>query len=168
MTPNTRSRVMIVDDHPILRHGIAQLVDREPDFHACAEAGSVDEALATLASQPVDLAIVDLSLEGRSGIELLRSMKTRHAATRSVVVSMHDESLYAERALRAGARGYVMKQEAPRRIIAALREVRDGMLYLSEAMRARLLERLVSASPQSAASPLSSLTDRELEVLRLV
>jgi DNA-binding NarL/FixJ family response regulator len=111
---------------------------------------------------------VDLSLQGRSGIELLKSMRTRFPGTRAVVVSMHDENLYAERALRAGARGYVMKQEAPRRIVAALREVRAGHLYVSDRLRARLLERLVSEAPAPSTSPLSTLTDRELEVLRLI
>ena len=120
------------------------------------------------AAQPVDLAIVDLSLQGRSGIELLKSMRSRFPATRAVVVSMHDENLYAERALRAGARAYVMKQEAPRKIVAALREVRAGHLYVSARLRVRLLERLVSDSPAPPSSPLSALTDRELEVLRLI
>lgn len=160
--------VLVVDDHPILREGIAQLVNREPDLHTVAEAGSVDEALCALASQPVDLAVVDLSLQGRSGIELLKSMRTRFPATRAVVVSMHDENLYAERALRAGARGYVMKQEAPRKIVTALREVHAGSLYVSERLQARLLERLVADVPATPSSPLSVLTDRELEVLRLI
>jgi two-component system, NarL family, response regulator NreC len=160
--------VLVVDDHPILREGIAQLVNREPDLRTVAEAGSVDEAISALAAQRVDLAIVDLSLQGRSGIELLKSMRSRFPETRTVVVSMHDENLYAERALRAGARGYVMKQEAPRKIVTALREVRAGNLYVSDRLRARLLERLVSDTPTQPTSPLSALTDRELEVLRLI
>ncbi len=162
----SRATVLVVDDHPILREGIARLVDRQPDLRTCAEAGDLDEALAALAAQPVDLAVVDLSLKGRSGMELLKRMKARFPATRAIVVSMHDENLYAERALRAGARGYVMKQEAPRKIVAALREVQAGGLYLSEPLRARLLERLVTAAPEP--TPLSTLTDRELEVLRLI
>jgi two-component system, NarL family, response regulator NreC len=152
--------VLVVDDHPILREGIAQLVNREPDLRTVAEAGSVDEAISALAAQRVDLAIVDLSLQGRSGIELLKSMRSRFPETRTVVVSMHDENLYAERALRAGARGYVMKQEAPRKIVTALREVRAGNLYVSDRLRARLLERLVSDTPTQPTSPLSALTDR--------
>jgi len=159
---------MVVDDHPILREGIAQLVNRELDLHACAEAGSVHEALAALSARRIDLAVVDLSLHGSSGLDLLKSMRTHHPDTRAVVVSMHDENLYAERALRAGARGYVMKQEAPRKIVSALRAVRDGALYVSDSLRARLLERLVVAAPDAKPSPLSTLTDRELEVLRLV
>lgn len=160
--------VLVVDDHPILREGIAQLVNREADLHTVAEAGSVDEAISALATRSVDFAVVDLSLQGRSGIELLKNMRARFPATRAVVVSMHDENLYAERALRAGARGYVMKQEAPRKIVAALREVRAGNLYVSDGLRARLLERAVSDSPAPSSSPLSALTDRELEVLRLI
>jgi len=163
-----KTTVLVVDDHPILREGIVQLVNREPDLDACAEAGSMEQALAVFAKRSVDLAVVDLSLEGRSGLELLKAMKVRYPATRAVVVSMHDENLYAERALRAGARGYVMKQEAPRKIVAALREVRSGALYLSEPLRARLLERLVVSAPEPATPPLSTLTDREFEVLRLV
>ncbi len=163
-----KTTVLVVDDHPILREGIVQLVNREPDFDACAEAGNMDEALAALASRSIALAVVDISLEGRSGLELLKAMKTHHPATRCVVVSMHDENLYAERALRAGARGYVMKQEAPRKIVAALRDVRNGALYLSDPLRARLLERIVVSAPEPAAAPLATLTDREFEVLRLV
>lgn len=160
--------VLIVDDHPILRDGIAQLIDREPDLETCAQAGGVDEALAVLASSTVQLAVVDLSLSGRSGFDLLRAVRQQYASVRSLVVSMHEESLYAERALRAGARGYIMKQEAPRKIVTALRTVRDGGIYLSDAMRSRLLERLVEPAPDAAGSPFKGLTDRELEVLRLV
>jgi DNA-binding NarL/FixJ family response regulator len=162
------ARVMIVDDHPILRHGIAALIAREPDLQPCAEAGSVDAALRTLSTEPVDLLIVDLSLEGMSGLELIRAATARHAGVRSLVLSMHDESLYAERALRAGARGYVMKQEATKQIVAALRRVRDGHIYLSDAMASRLLERLTAQDAPATLPLLSALTDRELEVLRLI
>jgi DNA-binding NarL/FixJ family response regulator len=159
---------MIVDDHPILRDGIAALIAREPDLQPCAEAGSVDAALRVLEARHVDLMIVDLSLEGMSGLELIRTAAARHAGVRSLVLSMHDESLYAERALRAGARGYVMKQEATKKIVAALRRVRDGHIYLSETMASRLLERLAAQEAPAAVPPLSVLTDRELEVLRLI
>lgn len=164
------SRVLVVDDHPILRHGIAELVHREPGFEVCAEAGSAAEALALLDRHPIDLAVVDLSLAGLSGIELLKTLRTKHPTVRTLVMSMHDETLYAERVLRAGARGYVMKQEATRQILAALRHIRDGEIWLSERMRQRLLSRIAGA-PAAATrqgTDLALLTDRELEVFRLI
>jgi DNA-binding NarL/FixJ family response regulator len=166
--PALKSRVLIVDDHPILRHGIAQLLNREPDLEVCAEAGDRDEALAALARERIDLAVVDISLEGLSGIELLKLVRERHPGVRCLVLSMHDETLYAERALRAGARGYVMKQEATRRITTALRRVREGHIYVSEHLGSTLLGRLVDAPAARQASPLDTLSDRELEVLRLI
>lgn len=167
-----RSNVLIVDDHPILRHGIAQMVAREDDMQVCGEAGSVPEALAFVASHAVDLAIVDLSLDDRSGMELIRTVRERYPHVRCLVLSMHDENLHAERALRAGASGYVMKQEATRKIIVALRRVRDGHIYLSDALGSHLLQRLAGAAVQPAAGApaqtLGALSDRELEVLRLI
>jgi DNA-binding NarL/FixJ family response regulator len=166
--PQSKSSVLIVDDHPILRHGIAQLLNREPDLEVRAEAGDRDEALAALSQQPIDLAVVDLSLEGVSGIELLKTVRERHPRVRCLVLSMHDETLYAERALRAGARGYVMKQEATRRITTALRCVREGRIYVSEQLASQLVSRLVDISASAGASPLDVLSDREIEVLRLI
>lgn len=165
------TRVLVVDDHPILRHGIAELVNREPDLRVDAEAGSTEEALAVFASRPIDLAIVDISLEGLSGLELLKTVRHRHPAVRALVLSMHDETVYAERALRVGARGYIMKQEATKQIVPALRQIRSGDIYLSERMRQRLLAQWAEpagARPEVAGSPLERLTDRELEVLRLI
>lgn len=170
MSP-ARSKVLIVDDHPILRHGIAQMVAREDDMEVCGEAGSVPDALAFIAAHPVDLAIVDLSLDDRSGMELIRTVRQRYPQLRCLVLSMHDENLHAERALRAGARGYVMKQEATRKIIAALRRVRDGHIYLSDALGSQLLQRLAGTAAAAEGTPaqqLSVLSDRELEVLRLI
>ncbi len=168
--PAQKTRVLIVDDHPILRHGIAQLVGRESDFEACSEAGSVDEALAVLADQPTDVAIVDLSLEEQSGLELIRRAKVNHPTLQCLVLSMHDERLHAERALRAGARGYLMKQEATRKIVAALRQVRAGRIYLSDAVASEILERLASGTERNdgASGAVGGLSDREMEVLRLI
>ncbi len=172
MKPTACSKVLIVDDHPILRHGIAEMVAREDDMEVCGEAGSVPEALAFIAANAVDLAIVDLSLDDRSGMELIRTVRQRYPQVRCLVLSMHDENLHAERALRAGASGYVMKQEATRKIIAALRRVRDGHIYLSDALGSQLLQRLAGgvATPSASApaQQLSALSDRELEVLRLI
>lgn len=161
------TQVLIVDDHPILRHGIAQLIAREDDFTVCGEAGSHDEAMQRLAQAPVDLMLVDLSLEGPSGLDLIRSARERAPRVKCLVLSMHDERLHAERALRAGARGYLMKQEATRKIVTALRQVRDGRIYLSETIASDLLERMAGGTP-TAASDLHGLSDRELEVLQLI
>jgi two-component system, NarL family, response regulator NreC len=165
--PETTSQVLIVDDHPILRHGIAQLITRETDFAVCGEAGGHDEALQLLARHAVDLMLVDLSLEGPSGLDLIRAVRERRPGVRCLVLSMHDERLHAERALRAGARGYLMKQEATRKIVTALRQVRDGRIYLSDTIASELLERMASGAP-SAVDDLHGLSHRELEVLQLI
>lgn len=164
------TRVLVVDDHPILRHGIAELVQREPDFTVSAEAGSAEEALAQLALHAIDVAIVDLSLAGLSGIELLKTLRTRHPEVRTLVMSMHDETVYAERTLRAGARGYVMKQEATKQILTALRRIRDDGIWLSDRMQQRLLNRVAMApgSADRGDADVSALTNRELEVFRLI
>ena len=170
-TAQAPSQVLLVDDHPILRHGIAHLIGRESDLVVCGEAGTVDEALALLAERPVDIMVVDLSLDNRNGLELIRATRTRHPQVRCLVLSMHDGRLHAERALRAGARGYVMKHEATRKIVTALRGVRAGNIYLSDAIATELLERLATGSPApetAAASDVQGLSDRELEVLRLI
>ena len=161
-------RILVVDDHPLLRHGIVQLIGLEGDMEVVGEAGSVEQALRALAGGPVDLALVDLTLEGLSGIELLKTIRLRHPATRTLVVSMHDELLYAERALRAGARGYLMKHEAPKRIVAAIREALAGSIVLSEAMRSRLLERFAKSPDAAPGTPLQALSDREFEVFTLI
>lgn len=167
----TPARVLIVDDHPILRHGIAQLVSRESDFMVCGDVGTVDEALVVMAAQRVDLLVVDLALEDQSGLDLIKRVKLLRPEARCLVLSMHDERLYAERALRAGARGYVMKQEATRKIVAALRAVHAGRIYLGEAIASELLERLAGGAPavaEHAGEPFPALSDREIEVLRLI
>lgn len=158
---------MIVDDHPILRHGIAQLIAREDDFTVCGEAGSYDEALEFLASNDVDLMLVDMSLEGHSGLDLIRAVRERKPSVRCLVLTMHDERLHAERALRAGAKGYLMKQEATRKIVTALRRVREGKIYLSDSIASDLLERMASGAPASA-EEVHGLSNRELEVLQLI
>ncbi len=169
--PPPPSQVLLVDDHPILRHGIAQLIERDADLQVCGEAGEVDEAMAVLSERHVDIMVVDLSLDNRSGLDLIRAARANHPHVLSLVLSMHDERLHAERALRAGARGYVMKQEATRKIVSALRSVRAGNIYLSEAIATELLERLAtqaSGGTPTGTTPLTALSDRELEVLRLI
>lgn len=168
--PEKKISILIVDDHPIVRQGIALLVNQQPDLDACCEAGSGEEALELLAKrvQPIHLAIVDLSLGGMSGLELVKALRSHHPDLPVLVMSMHDESLYAERVLRAGARGYIMKQEATEKILTALRQILRGEIYVSDRMRNRMLERLIDNRGDAAESPLASLSDRELEVLRLI
>ena len=159
-------RILVVDDHPIVRLGIRQMIAAEPDLTICGEAESAAAARELLHSKP-DLAIVDLSLEDGSGLELIRSIKVASPNTRVLVLSMHDEALFAERALRAGARGYIMKQEAIGGLAHAIREVLSGRVFVSKHMSQHLLERLGHEAP-AVGGRLGNLTDRELEVFELI
>jgi len=163
-----KTQVMLVDDHAMLRHGMAMLINAEPDMEVLAEADDGGEAMAQLESEHhPDIVLVDLSLKTLSGFELIKSMHILIPALPVLVVSMHDETVYAERALRSGARGYVMKQESGDVLIAAIREVLRGNYYLSEAMHTQLMDRFVTGSPESG--PLiNSLTPSEFEVLHLI
>lgn len=163
------TNILIVDDHPILRSGLAQTLGEELDLAVTAEAGSAEEAMQRLEASPVDLALVDISLAGgASGIELIKHMQERWPEVKVLVVSRHDESLYAERAIRAGARGYVMKLRAGEEIVKAVRRVLDGRIYVSEDVKDRLLMGLAAGGASSVmASPLELLSDRELEVFEL-
>ena len=160
--------MLLVDDHPIVREGLARVIDQEADFTVCATAVNAQEAVRAVTSAKPDIAVVDVSLDGAHGIDLVKDLKNRHPDLAVVMLSMHDETLYAERALRAGARGYVMKQEATRRITTALRRIREGHIYVSEHLGSTLLGRLVDAPAERQASPVDALSDRELEVLRLI
>ena len=166
--PALKAQVMLVDDHAMLRHGMAMLINLEPDMEVFAEAGDGDEALAILkAGHHADIVLMDVSLKTLSGFEVIKSMHILIPALPVLVVSMHDESVYAERALRAGARGYVMKQEPGEVLISAIHEVLKGNIYLSKPMQAKLLNRV--AAGNSEAEPLiSSLTPSEFEVLHLI
>jgi DNA-binding NarL/FixJ family response regulator len=165
-----RSKVFVglVDDHPIVRQGLAQLINAQPDLSVVVEASAAPEALAALAAQRVDVLVVDLSLREGSGIDLVRDVSARWPATPILVLSMHEEQLYAERALRAGARGYLMKHEAPEVVIGAIRKVLAGEVHLSSAMSGRLLNRFVTTKPEPGTSLLDRLSDRELEVFQLI
>jgi len=172
MTPpshkqNTVTQVLIVDDHPIVRFGISQLIEQEDDMTVCGEAEDIAGTLKFLSSNEPDIALVDLALKGRSGLELIRELKTRSTQLPVLVVSMHDESLYAERVLRAGARGYITKEEAPTQIVQAIRHVLKGQLYLSRNMITKLLDKLVDNSSPSL-SPMERLSNRELQVFQLI
>lgn len=167
MNPGTSApvRILIVDDHPIVRLGIRQMIAADPHLTVCGEAESGREALQLVASKP-DLAIVDLSLEDGHGLELIRRLREAVPDLRVLVLSMHDEALFAERALRAGARGYIMKQEAIGGLVHAIREVLSGRVFVSKRMSQRLLERV--GQPSAPGDPLGNLTDRELEVFELI
>jgi DNA-binding NarL/FixJ family response regulator len=162
------SKVFLVDDHPILREGLASLINRSADLRICGEAETAAEALQGIRETNPDLAIVDLSLREGSGLDLIKSIKAHAPATAVIVLSIHDERRYAERAVRAGARGYIMKGESAGSVIAAARNVLAGQLYLSQQMRAIFVERFVDGSPVDGLSPLEVLSDRELEVFQLL
>lgn len=166
--PATPRRILLIDDHPLLRKGLSALINQEPDLMVVGEAEDGQQALGLLAASAYDLAIVDISLPGVDGIELLKTLKDRYPELPSLVVSMHDESLFAERALRAGARGFVMKQEAVESILTAIRRVLAGQIYVSERIATRMLKKLVDGDTRPAARSLDTLTDRELTIFRLI
>jgi DNA-binding NarL/FixJ family response regulator len=163
-----KKRVMIVDDHPVVRQGLALLIDQQPDLEVCAEADSVADAFSKFTESGPDLVIIDLSLKDGSGIELIKEIKARNEHAKMLVSSMHDESLFAERVLRAGAKGYISKQEATGNIVEAARQVLDGRVYLSPRMSDQMLHRLVSSGEEADRSPIDSLSDRELEVFEMI
>lgn len=159
-------RILVVDDHPIVRHGIRQIIDQEPDLMVCGEAADVAGALELIKTRSPDVAIVDLSLGNEDGLELVKAVKGSNAYVAVLVVSMHDEMLYAERVLHAGALGYINKGEATESVIPAIHRVLDGAIFVSEKVSARMSKR--EAGPVRAGSPLEALSDRELQVFRLI
>lgn len=165
MSGPSRSSVVIVDDHPVMRMGLRHLLQSSPQLEVVGEAGSVAEALALIAETPTDLVVIDISLPDRSGLELVREIKAIDPGIRTLVVSSHDEKVYAERVLRAGGRGYLMKDRAPDQLLAAAEQVLAGGIFLSPAMTARMMEVL---SGGGGATPIAGLTDRELEVFRAI
>ena len=162
-----RKRILIVDDHPVFRDGLLGLIEREGDLTVCGEANDARQALAASERLKVDLILVDIGLPGKSGFELIKDIRAVRPQTSVLVISMHDETLYAERVLRAGGRGYIMKQEGPEKILHAIRQVLNGQVYVSPRISARILDAL-SGRRDGAASPIALLTDREFEILRLI
>jgi DNA-binding NarL/FixJ family response regulator len=163
--------VLIVDDHPLLRQGLGLLVNREPDLAVCGEAEDAQTAMREIAAKNPDILIADISLNGPDGLELLKNLRTLYPNLPVLILSMHDESIYAERALRARANGYIMKQEATEKVLVAVRRILGGDIYLSDRMANKLLHRYVggaSGDMHSRLSALSALSDRELEVFRLI
>ncbi len=161
--------VLIVDDHPIVRQGLAQLINQEHDLEVCGQAEDAHEAMQAIRKLQPDLVIVDISLKDTSGMELIKDLKVQRPDLPVLTLSMHDEEVYGERALRAGAKGYIMKQEATEKVVTAIRRVLAGEVYVSNGMAARMVSRLVGGGERKkAGSPLDSLSDRELEVFRFI
>lgn len=163
-----RHRIFLVDDHPVTREGVRVLIDQEPDLVVCGQADSAPAALQLIQRLKPDLAVVDITLKTTSGIELMKNVKALLPDLPVLIMSMHDESLYAERALRAGAKGYVMKHEASDRILTAIRSVLAGDLYLSEKMKEKMLHRLVRSRKNEVVFTIDTLSDREMEVFQLI
>lgn len=163
-----KKRILIVDDHPIVRRGLADLVNQETGLAVSGQAEDAHQAMEAIRAQEPDMVIVDISLKETSGLELIKDIKTRHPGLPVLTLSMHDESLYAERALRAGARGYIMKQQATEELIMAIRKVLDGQVYVSDTVAAKMVGKLVGGGPDIGASAIDRLSDRELEVFRLI
>lgn len=163
-----RKRILIVDDHPIVRRGLIQLISQELDLEVAYEAEDGPGTMNLLRSELPDLAVIDLSLKHSCGMELIKQVHRCHPRLPILVVSMHDEVLYAERTLRAGAQGYVMKHEAAEAIVTAIRHILEGGIYVSDAMNERILLNAAARRPAASGSPIDRLSDRELEVLRLI
>jgi DNA-binding NarL/FixJ family response regulator len=168
LTESHRARILIVDDHPLVRSGLRLLIDCEPDLAVCGEAGDAAEALRLLETQKPDLLIVDLSLKDSSGLDLIKRIKGRNSTVKMLVSSMFEEGLYAERVLSAGALGYVHKQEGMDRVIEAIRCVLSGRVWLSAAMSDRMLRRMTAAPTPPTQSPVHTLSDRELEIFEMI
>jgi DNA-binding NarL/FixJ family response regulator len=163
-----KKKIFLVDDHPIVRRGLAQLIDNEPDLTVVGQGEDAYQSLRAIRDALPDLVLVDVSLKDSDGIELLKEIKAQWPDLPVLVLSMHDESLYAERALRAGAGGYIMKQEAPQVLLTAMRTVMSGQVYVSGKMSATLLHRMVGGKRKDGALPMDRLTDRELEIFRMI
>lgn len=163
-----KKRVFVVDDHPIVRQGLALLINQENDLMVCGEAEDMHTALQAATITHPDVMIVDISLNGPDGLELLKHVRLKCPALPVLILSMHDEQIYAERALRAGANGYIMKQEATERVLVALRRILSGETYVSDRIAKSMLQHYLRGANVAAYSPISELTDRELEVFRLI
>ena len=163
-----RYRVLLIDDHPIVRQGLALLVDREPDLCVCGEAEGAHTAFHAIATLRPDIVVLDISLAGPDGLDVLKEIRIKSGSLPVLILSMHDESIYAERALRAGANGYIMKQEATEKVLVAIRRILRGEVYLSDRLTNAMLRQFARRTSSPSGSPLISLTDRELEIFRLI
>jgi DNA-binding NarL/FixJ family response regulator len=163
-----KTRLLILDDHPMMRDGLAQLINNEPDLSVCGQAGTGAEGLEMVASLKPDLLLADISLPDKSGIEVIKDSLALHPEVPVLAISMHDETLYAERILRAGARGYIMKQEGGQKLMVAIRQVLSGKIYVSEKISSKILESLSGRADRTGHRPMENLSDREFEVLQLL
>ena len=165
---DNKAKVFLVDDHPLVREWLSQLIQRESDLVVCGEAEDTHEAILKVGEVKPDIVIADISLKTTHGLELVKDLQAQYPKLPVLVLSMHDESLYAERVLRAGAMGYITKQESTRKVLQAIRQVLSGQIYVSEKMAARMVHKLVAGRQQEHSSPVERLTDRELEVFQLI
>ena len=163
-----KSKVFVVDDHPIVRQGLALMINREFDLSVCGEAEDARTAMQSVTTAKPDILVVDISLNGPDGLDLLKNIRMRYPSLPVLILSMHDESVYAERALRAGAQGYIMKQEATEKVLVALRRILSNEIYVSERIANRMLQRYIGNPSAGGPSSIADLTDRELEVFRLI
>jgi DNA-binding NarL/FixJ family response regulator len=161
-------RVLLVDDHPIVRQGLALLIEREADLSVCGEAEGAHTAFHAIETLRPDIVLLDISLNGPDGLEVLKEIRVKTGSLPVLILSMHDESIYAERAMRAGANGYIMKQEATEKVLIAIRRILQGDVYLSDRLTTTMLQQYVRGGAHTKSSPLLNLTDRELEVFRLI
>jgi DNA-binding NarL/FixJ family response regulator len=164
----TKKRILVVDDHPIVRQGLTLLINREPDLVVCGEAEEAMGAMHVLASARPDVLIVDISLNGPDGLDLLKNIRITHPTLPVLILSMHEESIYAERALRAGANGYIMKQEATEKVLVAVRRILCSEIYVSDRIANKMLKHYITGSGSLRNSSIADLSDRELEVFRLI
>lgn len=167
-TAKRNHRILIVDDHPMMRQGLAQLIAVEPDLEVSGEAENGYQAIEMVQKGHPDLVLVDISLPGKSGLELIKDIQAIQPGLPSLVISMHDETVYAERVLRAGGRGYIMKQEGGKKLMLAIRQVLSGKIYVSDKISAKILEIFSGRRSETASSPVETLTDREFEVFQLI
>ena len=165
---SNKKRILVVDDHPIVRQGLALMVNREADLVVCGEAEDATSAMLVLVSARPDVLIVDISLNGPDGIDLLKTIRIQHPSLPVLILSMHDESIYAERALRAGANGYIMKQEATEKVLVAVRRILNGEIYVSDRIANKMLKHYITGSGTLRVSSIAGLSARELEVFRLI
>ena len=166
--PTNKKRILIVDDYPLVRKGIMQLLDQEADMEACGEATNATEAMQAIRDHGPDAVVVDISLPGTNGLELIKLIKGEFGALPIIIYSMYEEHLYADRAIRAGAMGYVMKHEPTEKLIDALRRVLAGEIYVSERLSSAMVRRLLDGKSAEESSPFDQLSDRELEVFQLI
>jgi DNA-binding NarL/FixJ family response regulator len=166
--PAAKTKVFLVDDHPLVREWLTQLIQRESDLAICGEAEDTQEALEKIAATKPDIVIADISLKSTHGLELVKDLQVRAPSLPVLILSMHDESLYAERVLRAGAKGYITKQEATKKILLAVRQILAGQIYISEKMASNMVNKMVRGRAEEQKTPIERLTDRELEVFQLI